>query len=440
LKTIAIIGGGPAGALAAERLARGRIEGFRPQSGWTPRAPLRGRRYDAQPLFELPLRPAIRPETRIVVFEEKLGWEKPCGGGLPCKALQRYPFLREASEPHTLIHQIELAAASGASVRFRLREPIAVYSRAILNACLLGRAERAGADVIEDRVLRFGRSNGGWSIEGRSQTYKADFLVLAAGACTRLRAPLAPQFTAQDFMLTFGYYAPGTDSLLRVQFFDDFEGYAWSFPRPDHLSLGICGKAVENKMPELRARLAAFMKRFNYSSGSNASKGHAPVFSQLLPALSVEGWHSLQLAGPGWAFAGDTAGLVDPVTGEGIYFAMRSGELLAESLLAGIPETYPARVSQEFGRKLGAGARLARLFYREEFLGQPSTTRLVQFAGCSRAFMSLLESLVEGSESYLGLVSRVYKTFGRSFLELAAGALREEFRPGGSARRAHDVN
>ena len=49
------------------------------------------------------------------------------------------------------------------------------------------------------------------------------------------------------------------------------------------------------------------------------------------------------------------AGLVDPVTGEGIYYAMRSGELLAESLLEGLPELYPARVQEEFGKALALG-------------------------------------------------------------------------------------
>ena len=54
-----IIGGGPAGAIAAELIARG--------------------------------------GGRVTVFEEKVGWEKPCGGGLTHKALQRYPFLLPAT-------------------------------------------------------------------------------------------------------------------------------------------------------------------------------------------------------------------------------------------------------------------------------------------------------------------------------------------------------
>lgn len=380
LKTVAVIGGGPAGAMAAERLA-----------------------------------PAGRG-LRVLVFEEKLGWEKPCGGGLPYKALRRYPFLLEASEPHTLVHEAELVAATGESVRFSLRQPLAIYSRSVLNELLLRRAREAAAEVIDDRVLGLRRMAGGWELQTRQGHYRADYLVLAAGARTPLRRRLAPAFSQRDFMLTFGYYAPGVDSLLRVQFFEDFEGYAWAFPRPDHLSLGICGKVGESSMTGLKERLHSFMSRFGYAT----STGRSPVFSHLLPALSVESWNNLNLSGPGWALAGDAAGLVDPVTGEGIYFAMRSGELLAEALLEDDPQAYPSRVWREFGRKLALGARLTRFFYHETFLGAASTTRLVQFARWSPAFQNLLRDLIDGSQSYPGLASRLYKALARSVAEIAS--------------------
>jgi flavin-dependent dehydrogenase len=433
MSTVAIIGGGPAGATAAEQMARAGAQ-YCSAHGLGTVA-----QHQLQPLGRC--QPALRgcpklPErvrlgrgigadTHILLFEERPGWEKPCGGGLPYQALQRFPFLLEASDPHTRIHDVELVAANGEGVRFRLCKPLAIYARAALNKLLLRRAAEAGAQIVHDRILDFSRSNGSWHLAGRRSAYKADFLVLAAGARTQLRARLAPHFRAHDFMLTFGYYAPIADELLRVQFFEDLEGYAWSFPRTDHLSLGICGKADQNKMPELRERLHEFMERFGYKRFGGAHGEPAPVFSHLLPALSPESWHTLSLAGPGWALAGDAAGLVDPITGEGIYFAMRSGELLAESLLAGAPESYPERLWQDFGRKLALGARLARLFYQGDFLGQPSTTRLVQLAGRSQAFMDLLESLIEGSLSYARLASRLYAAFGKALVEIVAGTVRD---------------
>ena len=404
VKRIAIIGGGPAGAIAAEGLARARLP--------------------------------------VTVFEERAGWEKPCGGGLPPRVLRAYPFLLDAAEEHRRIHDVELVAWSGASVRLGLRQPLAVYSRAVLNRLLLDRAADAGADIVGDRILRFERDAGGWRLEGRGTSYAADYLVLAAGARSRLRGLLTGHFGARDFMLTFGYYAPGAGDLARVQFFEDFEGYAWAFPRPDHLSLGICGKVGESDMDGLRARLHQFMTQHSYATASPDAAGSAEVFSHLLPALSVESWSNLRLAGPGWALVGDAAGLVDPVTGEGIYFAMRSGELLADALIEGVAESYPARVWQDFGKKLALGARMARFFYRGEFLGAHPSTRLIEFSARSRAFKRLLEDLLDGTQSYPGLAVRMYRTLAASLGEAAVGALRRRLPAGigrtSKARRDRD--
>jgi flavin-dependent dehydrogenase len=339
---------------------------------------------------------------RVTVFEEKLGWEKPCGGGLTHKALRRYPFLLPATGEAKPIQDVEFLATNNASLRFQLRQPLVIYSRCDLNELLLRRAVSAGAEVVEDRVRDFRRSGSGWELHGKRGHYGADYLILAAGARTRLRPLLTEDFGAHDFMLTFGYYVPGRDDLLRVQFFEEFEGYAWAFPRPAHLSVGICGKVGEDSMAGLRERLHGFMRRFGYSFA------RAQVYSHLLPALSVDAWSGLRLAGPGWALAGDAGGLVDPVTGEGIYYAMRSGELLGQSLLEGLPELYPARVREEFGKTLALGARLARAFYYGEFMGEAVPTRLVEFGARSARFLELVQELLEGSQSYLGLAAKLY--------------------------------
>jgi geranylgeranyl diphosphate/geranylgeranyl-bacteriochlorophyllide a reductase len=390
LKSVAIIGGGPAGSMVAERIARGLAPSLANQG------PMRTR-----------------------VFEENPAWEKPCGGGLSCKALRRYPFLLEAEGSGNPVRNLEIWAPGEAVVRFRLREPLAVYSRRKLDRFLLERARRCGAEVVEDRIVGFTRAGEGWELKGRAGDYRADYLVLAAGARSRLRRLLTGDLKPGDFMLTFGYYVPGQEDLMRIEFFEDFEGYAWSFPRADHLSVGICGKVGQANMAELREKLGAFMKRCGYLATS------AQVFSHLLPSLAVDSWGNLRLAGPGWALVGDAGGLADPVTGEGIFFALRSGELLAESLLSGSPEQYPQRVWREFGSKLMMGAKLLPSFYRGDFLGDAVTTRMIQFSARSKAFMSLFQSLIEGEQAYQGLPARLLRGLPKSLAEATARMLLE---------------
>jgi flavin-dependent dehydrogenase len=358
---------------------------------------------------------------RVRVFEEKMGWEKPCGGGLSHKALRSYPFLAQTGGGGKFLHEAEFTAASGAAMRFRLRTPMVVYARSTLNRLLLQRAEDAGAEVVADRILRLKRRDAGWELDGRQNTYRADFVVLAGGARTRLRSTFAPDFPPGDFMLTFGYYLPGVADLLRVQFYEEFEGYAWAFPRLDHVSVGICGKAGAESMAAIRQRLGAFMQKFDYAPDPGR------IFSHLLPSLSVESWGSLRLVGPRWALVGDAAGLADPITGEGIYYAMRSGELLGQALLEGFPELYPERVRNEFGRSMALGARLARMFYRGEFLGAGITTRMIEFGAHSRKFLALMQDLIEGSQSYLGLMTRLHMGLARALLETGVGRWRKVF-------------
>ena len=390
-RTVAIIGGGPAGAMAAARLAAG--SSLRHNSGG----------------------------LRVLVLQDKMGWEKPCGGGLTHKALRRYPFLADTAKGANLLREAEFIASTGTAMRVRLREPLAIYPRTMLDGFLLRRAAEAGAEIVNDRVLGVTRKDSHWELAGRDAGYRADFAVLAAGARSRLRQVFADDFGPRDFMLTLGYHLPVDCERLRVQFYEKFEGYAWAFPRADHVSVGVCGKAGDVPMTALRERLAEFLRKHGYAPDRQR------IFSHLLPSLTVDSWAALRLAGPGWALVGDAAGLVDPLTGEGIYYAMRSGELLAEALLDDFPEDYPERVRNEFGRALAQGARMARMFYHGEFAGAAITTRMIELGAQSRALLDLIQDLIEGVNSYPELLARIQVGLARALLDVGRSRLSAAF-------------
>src|SRR5213075_419495 len=130
----------------------------------------------------------------------------------------------------------------------------------------------------------------------------------------------------EDAMSALGYYVPGDRDRIDIQFLPKLEGYIWIFPRCGHLSVGICGKG--EPAASLRKRLERYM-----AERSICWKG-AAFYSHLLPALDAQSWRQNRVAGPGWMAVGDAAGLVDPITGEGLYYAIRSADLAAQSLLA----------------------------------------------------------------------------------------------------------
>ncbi len=368
MKTVAVLGGGPAGAFAAERLA---------QAG-----------------------------LRTIIFDDKLAWEKPCGGGLTYKAYQQYPFLIDNDTPKKLIRRTSLAAPKAGEVNLSLANPLVIYSRLDLNRMLLARAEKAGAAIEKTRVLGIERSGPGWRLRTQNGMAEADFCVVATGARNSLRE-VGTEWSAKDTMSALGYYVPAAQDHIDIQFLPRLEGYIWVFPRCGHLSVGICGKGTPARA--LRARLERYMDERGI-----AWKG-SKFYSHMLPSLESPGWRRNRVAGDGWMAVGDAGGLVDPITGEGLYYAMRSGDLASRVVLndehnpAEKAAAYRALLSQEFALDLEFASTLARRVFLGTFLFSSVPARMIQFIRRSPRFCDLMQDLFAGTQPYLELRARLLR-------------------------------
>src|SRR6185436_19037844 len=106
-------------------------------------------------------------------------------------------------------------------------------------------------------------------------------------------------------------------------------------------------------------------------------------YSWPIPSLSAADFEAAALSGPRWALAGDAAGLVDPITREGIYFAVASGQWVADALLEGSPRRYAARARELALPELTRAAQLKAGFFRAAFIGL--LMRGLQQSGAIRA-------------------------------------------------------
>jgi flavin-dependent dehydrogenase len=386
---IAIVGGGPAGALAGARLAAA--------------------------------------GQRVLLFDEHLAWEKPCGGGLTHKALQQYPFLTEAGHSGRFVHHCELISPSGKRVRFHLRQPVAIFSRLALNGFLLDRAGRSGPSdddqtirVRQERVTGISRRGSGWELITPEGKYEASYLVLAAGARCPFRSQLVAPIAPSDLMVTAGYFIPGEHSLMQLQFLKGITGYIWVFPRTDHVSAGIAGKMGEQSTAMLRRTLEDWLEQNGFRLEG------ARFYSHILPSFRAQTFESLQVSGDGWAMIGDTAGLVDPITGEGLYYALRSAELCAEALLAGHPERYQLRLQEEIVSELKLAARVSERFYRGQVFGESVLEQMVALTEKSASFRKLMSDLFAGIQGYSDLRARLYRILPAVMGEKLASTLRRE--------------
>jgi len=372
-RRIAIVGGGPSGALCAERLASA---GF-----------------------------------QVDLFDEHLAWEKPCGGGLTHKAVLNYPFLLNGPHPKKMIHQVQLISGNGDRAHLCLDHPIVIYSRAVLNGLLLERAASAGCRIVRSRVSSVDITGERPSFTAENAMQFADFLVLASGARNSFfpaTRPLAPA----DLEITLGYFVRSHADAIQVKFVRGLQGYIWSFPRCDHLSVGICGSLARHTSRELHQHLAQFMREERISTED------ARFYSHVLPSPRAHTLASRRIAGRNWALIGDAAGWVDPITGEGLYYALRSGELLAESLVSGQSELYPRRVRDDFSADLEVAARIARNFYHGNFLGGAVTTRMIQFIARSTTFRTMIADLFSGAQNYSTLKRRLWTQLAATLAEV----------------------
>ena len=388
-KSVAIIGGGPAGALAATYLSEGGRE--------------------------------------VLLFDEKLAWEKPCGGGVTHKALTHWPFLREVCVERNWINECELVSPSGRRISFPLEQPIAIFSRRVLNSLILEKAANAGAQVIRDRIVRLEREDGMWRLESSRHCWQAAYLVIAAGARNAFRKQLSQPLAAEDLMVTAGYYIPGHSNLMQIQFLHNLHGYIWIFPRADHFSAGICGKMHHQSTAELRQILEHAL------DNAGLQYEGAQFYSHILPSLRAETLSRVPVDGDGWAMIGDAAGFVDPITGEGLYYAMRSSELLSEALLVERPQSYCERLRDEFLPELELASKMADRFYSGRWMGETVLERTIQFTAGSPSFRLLMSDLFAGTQGYLDLRRRLYRTLPRMLAESLASALSLPLDPAKSA-------
>lgn len=378
MANIAIVGGGPSGSMCGAELAR---------AGHT-----------------------------VDIFDEHLAWEKPCGGGLTYRATQCFPFLLDNSHPKKLVHSIEIVSAEDYRAKLNLAHPIVIYSRRVLNGLLLDRAVESGCHLHHSRVSNVDTSSASprYCVDGAWRT--ADFLVLAAGARNQMLPETRP-LSRDELEMTQGYFVSQTAEEIIIKFLPSFEGYIWSFPRADHISLGICGSMASHTSAELRTHLDAFTAKEKVSTAG------AKFYSHVLPSPQERTLNNRNVIGRNWALVGDAAAWVDPLTGEGLFYAMRSGELLGKSLAEGCPEKYAARVRASFSAELEFAARIVRRFYCGSFLGTAVTTRMVQFLQRNAVFRQLISDLFCGTQNYTTLKQRVISHLGGTLSQFVSSVI-----------------
>jgi flavin-dependent dehydrogenase len=267
------------------------------------------------------------------------------------------------------------------------------------------------------------RTGAGWQLTTPQREYQTSQLIFAAGARNPFRGQFLPPISPSDFMVTAGYFIPGRSSVMQIQFLKGITGYIWVFPRADHVSAGIAGRMGEVATGELRRILELWLKE-KWLDQNGFSLDGSRFYSHILPSFRAQTFETLEVCGEAWSMIGDSAGLVDPITGEGLYYALRSAELCAEAMLAGRPEEYRARLQEEVVAELKLAARVSPRFYNGQIFGDSVLEKMVSLTAQSASFRDLMSDLFAGIQGYRDLRARLYRILPAVMAEGLAGTLR----------------
>jgi geranylgeranyl reductase family protein len=329
LVDVAVVGAGPAGAATALRLLQ------------------------------------LRPDLRVLLLDAaEFPRDKVCGDGVAPHVLAILDALGVAgvAELGPPVWGMRVRSARGLTVADRCERPNRVIPRMVLDAALVDAAVVRGAVLRRHRVRGLAVHPDHVVLDGE---IAARVVVGADGAHSAVRRALgAPPTPDAGTAIAVRGYAPACvdpESLVIAFARTRPAAYAWSFPLPGggaNVGYGVFGSAAPTSKQALLDGLAAELP------------GSAPD-----PA-TVRGHHLPLSTGPRFQpdgrvlLVGDAAALVNPVTGEGIFYGVASGALAARAALlgAGAGAAHRAALHRAFGRHHRHVGALARVVPHQRFV------------------------------------------------------------------------
>ncbi|MEM3586212.1 MAG: NAD(P)/FAD-dependent oxidoreductase [Candidatus Jordarchaeaceae archaeon] len=274
-----------------------------------------------------------------LIDKEEIPRYKPCGGAIELTLVPKYKIPNEVLERE--VETIALYHTSG-KVYSRIG-PGAVVWRLKFDAYFQNLAAAAGAKLMDSRILKkVGWRNDYYQLELGKEKIKAKIVVAADGANSHTLKSIGwDPFKPSEVYLTVQKEILSSERkiaeiigerTINFYFGKDISkfGYGWAFPKKNVISLGWgC------RLSEIDNTVKSFQKFLNYGPVKKvlSSGDTIRTAAHLVPLKTREVFHER-----GVLAVGDAAGLVDPISGKGIPYALESGELAAKTIIRALSE------------------------------------------------------------------------------------------------------
>jgi geranylgeranyl reductase family protein len=328
--------------------------------------------------------------------------DKPCGGGVTIRA-SSYLDLDLSPVIERTVYGARFFLGLGPAFDRWYRQPWTYMTqRRRLDSFLAEAACEAGSDFHDGEEVRAVEVDDGQvTLRSRGGAYRARTLIAADGAngVSGRSGGLRPQFeeaVALEGNLPFSPDVPAQwRELIALDLGGWTGGYGWVFPKGDHLNLGV--GIWKYDAVNLRPKLADLCRRYGFDAAKleNLRGHHLPM---RVPGTPVARGSLLAV--------GDAAGLIDPLTGEGIHMAFLSARLAADAIIAYLAgeatdlSPYQRAVERRLQPELSASRKLQELFH----YAPPLYVALLRH---SQRFWYAFCQLIRGETTYQGLLRKV---------------------------------
>ncbi|MCK9230875.1 MAG: geranylgeranyl reductase family protein [Syntrophales bacterium] len=313
---------------------------------------------------------ARRGLKTLLVEKEEFPRYKPCAGALSRRAFSSLDFSLPEGLREKDIFGLRLCFR-GRAIEERCDDPIAItVTRSRFDHYLLEKAREAGTLVhTGEKVLGLEERDDFVRVRTRLSTYDARYVIVGEGARGSLKNLFGRRRDRRDVALSMvaEVEAPNRviderlPGLLEIHA-DLFRmGYCWVFPHDGYFSVGLWGFAPFLRDP--RSLMKQFIMRAGFPEDTRF-RGH------LMPTGDSGGVPATARI----LATGDAAGFIDPLTGEGISYAIISGRMAGDAVAdrlrgAGLSERfgldqYEERCRREFARNFASARRMAQTVYR----------------------------------------------------------------------------
>lgn len=335
-----------------------------------------------------------------IVEKERIPRYKTCGGGLVGRARDLIPFdISAATEREFHSVSVNLLDADLQFTATRSGFVITTVMRDKFDALLAEHAVDAGAELVSPaKVTGIDSDGDDLTVRTADHAFRARFVVGADGA-TGVVARLGGWERHNVAVPALEHELEVPPSVFEEQCRTcrfDFgivpNGYAWAFPKSNHLSVGVL--SPRRGRSALRNSLDEYLERIGIREFERVQKS-----GFLIPLKPRPG----PMARNRVLLVGDAAGLADPLTAEGISSAIQSGHLAAEALIsrfddpARVASVYHAALEEQILRELRV-ARKIMLFIKPLFRWPQLRTRFFRRFG--QSFVDVIAEIFMGQNEY----------------------------------------